>query len=140
MVQLLTRIGSRVKRRQHSLATVLFACGVALLNCSAGCLFYSACNLPVVFPGVYVQVLDDQTGQGITNAVVTVAAGQYSETLSAVDAEGNYVGGYGLTGTLSLTVEAPGFVSQQIDDVFVEALPDCQIKPANLTVRLTPTS
>jgi len=138
MVQLLTRIGSRVKRRQHSLATVFFACGVALLNCSAGCLFYSACNLPVVFPGVYVQVLNDQTGQGITNAVVTVAAGQYSETLSAVDAEGNYVGGYGLTGTLSLTVEAPGFVSQQIDDVFVEALPDCQINPANLTVRLTP--
>ena len=124
----------------HRLITVLFAFGVALLNCSAGCLFYSACNLPVVFPGVYAQVLNDQTGQGITDAVVTVTTGQYSETLSLQDTEGHYVGGYGLTGTLSLTVEAPGFVSQQLDNVVVESLPDCQITPASLTIRLTPSN
>ena len=126
----------------RSLNTVLLLCGAALLICSAGCLFYSACNLPVVFPSVYVWVLNDQTGQGIANAVVTVTAGQYSDRLSmsGVNTEGYYVGGDGLAGTLSLTVEAPGFTSQRLDDIFVESLPECQIIPANLTVRLTPSS
>jgi hypothetical protein len=121
------------------LTSVLLACGVALLNGSPGCM--PPCNLPVMFPSVYVRVLNDQTGQGIADAVVTATAGQYSETLSAEDAEGNYVGGYGLADTFSLTVEAPGFASQRIDGIVVESIPfECRVIPANLTVRLTPSN
>ena len=125
----------------RSLTPALFACSVALLSCGASCLSQLPCTLPVAFPGVYVQVLNDQTGEGITDAVVTVttADGAYSETLSGGDAEGNYVGGYGLTGTLTLTVEASGFVSPQPQDVVVEVLTGCQINPADITIRLTPS-
>ena len=127
-----------------SVRTPVLICGasIALLNSGAICPFMSPCNLPVVFPGVYVRVLNDQTGEGIATAVVTVttADGQYSEPLSPTDAKGSYVGGYGFTGTLTVTVEAAGFVSQRLDNVVVESLPDCQIVPADLTVRLTPSA
>jgi hypothetical protein len=128
--------------RRMAVVSTMFACSVAVLNCGANCLFMSACNLPVVFPGVYVRVLNDQTGEGITDAVVTVATadGRYTETLSGDDAGGNYVGGYGLTGTLTVTVEAAGFVGQRLDNVVVVSLPDCQIIPADVTVRLTPST
>jgi len=123
----------------RSLTAVLLACGVALLNGSPGCM--PPCNLPVVFPSVYVQVLNDQTGQGIADAVITATAGQYTETLYGGGPEGNYTGGYGLADTFSLTVEAPGFASQQIDNIVVEEVPfECRVVPANLTVRLTPSN
>lgn len=120
---------------------VLFVCSIAVLNCGAQCLFPSPCTLPVVFPGVYVQVLNDETGEGIPDAIITITTAErtHTETLSGGDAGGHYVGGYGLTGTLTLTVEAAGFVSQQ-EDVVVKTLPGCQIVPADLTVRLIPST
>jgi len=125
----------------RKMITTSLASSVALLNCGASCMLHSPCNLPVVFPGGYVQVLNDQTGEGIADAVVRVitADGAYSEPLSG-DADGDYVGGYGLTGALTVTAEAPGFVSQQLDDVVGQSGPDCRSVPANLVVRLTPAT
>lgn len=122
-------------------SSVPLACGIVLLNCGASCQFTSACNMPVVPPGAYVRVVNDQTGEGITDAVVTVTTAdrQNSETLSGGDADGNYVGGYGFTGALTVTVEAAGFAGQRLEGVVVEALPECRIVPADVTVRLIPS-
>ena len=99
-----------------------------------------ACTLNFV-SGVEVRVTHAQTGEGITNAVLTLTEGEYSETLRAPgDPFGSYTGAGERPGTYTLTVVASGFASQTVDNIMVRIeASGCHVETVDLSIELTPT-
>ena len=84
----------------------------------ANCLEPIGC-LPVVLPGVVVQVTDATTSQAVTDATVTLTEGAYTETL--IGSNGSYSGAEERPGTYTLTVTADGYQTATVTNLVVTA-------------------
>jgi hypothetical protein len=94
------------------------------------------CTLPVDSPGVVVTVTNAQTGQPVSDAVVTLSGEDYVETLTGSD--GRFSGGG--SGTFVLTVQAAGFKGRTMENVVVGMTPHgCYVDTEYVEVTLDPT-
>jgi len=89
-------------------------------------------------PGVKVKVTRATNNQPMTNAVLTLVEGDYTEQLAG-GSGGEYSGAAERRGTYTLVVEAPGFVGQTIDNVVVTQ-GVCHVNTVELNVKLQPAS
>lgn len=88
--------------------------------------------------GIRVTVLDQRTRQSPSGATVTLADGDYRETL--IGSGGVYNGAIERPGTYSITVEAPGFSRWTRDNVRVVRSGRCNyLKSVAVTSDLQPT-
>lgn len=86
--------------------------------------------------GLLVNVKNASNNQPVTNAVLTIAEDSYTEELQA-GTGGQYSGAIERRGTYTLTVEAPGFATETVEDVVVtQGL--CHVNQTELTVDLQP--
>lgn len=88
--------------------------------------------------GIRVTVLDQRTRQSPSGATVTLADGDYRETL--MGSGGVYSGAVERPGTYSITVEAPGYARWTRENVRVVRSGSCDyLKSVAVTSDLQPT-
>ena len=86
--------------------------------------------------GVNVTVTDEAE-EPVSGAVLTLADGEFSETMEEV-AEGEYAGAGERAGTYTLVVEADGFEPATIEGIIVDA-DECHVIPQVRAVTLSPS-
>ncbi len=86
--------------------------------------------------GVSVQLTNADTGQPIENATLTLQDGDYTEVMQLIPT-GDYVGAGERAGTYTLTVTAPGFQPQTINNIVVTA-DRCHVRGVHLNIALQP--
>ena len=93
------------------------------------------CTAEFVY-GLSATVSDGDTGAAISDARLTLTEGDFSETMMDFMA-GRYAGAGERAGTYTLIVEAPGYQSQTVEDIFVDK-DVCHVIPVAVTIELTP--
>jgi hypothetical protein len=88
--------------------------------------------------GVTVSLTSASGGDPVTNAILTLTGGDYTEVLGG-GSDGHYYGATGRRGTFTLDIEAPGFDSKTIENIVVTR-GICTINPVILSVQLEPAS
>ncbi len=89
---------------------------------------------PIVFPGIVVMVVDNQTNENISNAAtVTVTEGSYTEVLSNQGT--SHSGALERPGTYNILVTAPGYVDLSLTNVVVET-DCCNVITENIEARM----
>ena len=88
------------------------------------------------FVDVNATVTNADTDEPISDATLTLTEGDYTETMMELS-EGNYAGAGERAGTYTLTVEADGFGTQTIEDIFVDA-DECHVTPVTQDISLIP--
>lgn len=86
--------------------------------------------------GVSAMVTDNDTGDPIDNAVLTLTQGDYSEVMEAFP-PGGYVGAGERAGTYSLTINVPGVAEATVDDIKVTS-DGCHVVGVALDIRVSP--
>jgi hypothetical protein len=86
--------------------------------------------------GVTAQVTDASTGAAVTNATLTLIEGSYTETMQFLP-PGTYVGAGEREGTYTLVAEAPGYQTQTITGIDVDA-DECHVIGKLVQVALIP--
>ncbi len=93
-----------------------------------------ACTEVFVY-GVNVTVTDD-ADEPVTEAVLTLTDGEYSETMEEL-AEGEYAGAGERAGTYTLVIEADGFEPATIEGIIVDE-DECHVIPEARAITLSP--
>ena len=78
--------------------------------------------------------LTDAGEQPVSGATITLAEGEYVETMVEMS-DGSYAGAGERAGTYTLTIEAEGFEPVTIEDIFVDA-DECHVIPVSREVTL----
>lgn len=84
--------------------------------------------------GISVTLLEENGGDPITNAVLTLRDGSYTEVMDEVS-DGVYVGAGERAGSYTLTIEKAGFEDRAIGNLVV-AEDECHVIPLSRTYTL----
>jgi hypothetical protein len=121
----------------RGLLTVLLTAGLPLTTCINHSFDGQVCTDLYAY-GVSAHVTDADTGQIITDAVLTLQDGDYTEVMQLIPT-GDYVGAGERPGTYTLTIDVPGVASDTVSDIDV-GFDGCHVIGVALNIRVRPGS
>lgn len=123
-------------------ALLLGALSLSLMGCLSNTDEENVACTTVFTPGLSVEVVDAESGEGIScSAIVVFQDGNYQESAANeagpnCDNTAKFFGAYERAGTYNITAVKPGYLDNTVTDVVVTE-DVCHVKTVNVTIELT---